>query len=104
MQNSSLGSTFEEKVIKRNFLNSVPKKYLPNVVPIKQYSEFETMSFEEPVGMVKAYEEKLQSLKRKKMKSKINSNKSMMKVVDTEEDVEGTMKEIKRMRKRKRLR
>nr|KAJ0224925.1 hypothetical protein LSAT_V11C100001310 [Lactuca sativa] len=57
----SLGSTLEEEVIVRKFLNSVPKKYLPIVSPIEQYSDLETMTFEEAVGRVKAYEERLQS-------------------------------------------
>ncbi|KAL7611964.1 hypothetical protein Lser_V15G04969 [Lactuca serriola] len=56
----SLGSTLEEEVIVRKFLNSVPKKYLPIVAPIEQYSDLETMTFEEAVGRVKAYEERLQ--------------------------------------------
>nr|GEV59856.1 zinc finger, CCHC-type [Tanacetum cinerariifolium] len=58
----SLASTLEEEVIVRKFLNSVPKKYLPIVAPIEQYSDLETMPFEEAVGRVKAYEERLQSL------------------------------------------
>ncbi|GJU32849.1 hypothetical protein Tco_1176438 [Tanacetum coccineum] len=61
----SLGSTLEEEVIVRKFLNSVPKKYLPIVAPIEQYSDLETMPFEEAVGRVKAYEERLQSLEAK---------------------------------------
>ncbi|GKD70180.1 zinc finger, CCHC-type containing protein [Tanacetum coccineum] len=61
----SLGLTLEEEVIVRKFLNSVPKKYLPIVAPIEQYSDLETMPFEEAVGRVKAYEERLQSLEAK---------------------------------------
>ncbi|GJX77240.1 zinc finger, CCHC-type containing protein [Tanacetum coccineum] len=47
------------------FPNFVPKKYLPIVAPIEQYYDLETMSFEEAVGRVKAYEERLQSLEAK---------------------------------------
>nr|GEU92465.1 zinc finger, CCHC-type [Tanacetum cinerariifolium] len=61
----SLGSTLEEEVIVRKFLNSVPKKYLPIVAPIEQYSDLESMPFEEAVGRVKAYRERLQSLQAK---------------------------------------
>ena len=57
----SLGSTLEDEVVVRKFLNSVPKKYLPIVAPMEQYSDLETMTFEEVVGRVKAYEERLQS-------------------------------------------
>ena len=62
---NSLGSSLEEEVIVRKFLNSVPKKYLPIVAPIEQYSDLETMTFEEAVGRVKSYEERLQSLEAK---------------------------------------
>ncbi|XP_071708518.1 uncharacterized protein [Rutidosis leptorrhynchoides] len=55
----SLGSTLEEEVIVRKFLNSVPMKYLPIVAPIEQYSDLTKMPFEEAVGRVKAYEERL---------------------------------------------
>nr|GEZ64348.1 zinc finger, CCHC-type [Tanacetum cinerariifolium] len=58
----SLGSSLEEEVIVRKFLNSVSKKYLPIVAPIEQNSDLETMPFEEAAGRVKAYEERLQSL------------------------------------------
>ncbi|KAK1435289.1 hypothetical protein QVD17_01050 [Tagetes erecta] len=56
----SLGSSLDEEVIVRKFLNAVPKKYLPIVAPIEQYSDLATMTFEEAVGRVKAYEERLE--------------------------------------------
>ncbi|KAD5507494.1 hypothetical protein E3N88_15197 [Mikania micrantha] len=37
-------------------------QYLPIVAPIEQYSDLPTMPFEEAVGRVKAYEERIQSL------------------------------------------
>ncbi|KAD6119165.1 hypothetical protein E3N88_10436 [Mikania micrantha] len=61
-KSKSLGSTLEEEVSVRKFLNSLPKKYLPIVAPIEQYSDLATMPFEEAVGRVKAYEERIQSL------------------------------------------
>ncbi|KAD4384837.1 hypothetical protein E3N88_25005 [Mikania micrantha] len=57
----SLGARLEEEVIVRKFLNSMPNKYLPIVAPIEQYSDLEVMSFEEVVGRLKAYEERLTS-------------------------------------------
>lgn len=57
----SLGTRLDEEVIVRKFLNSVPKKYLPIVAPIEQYSDLESMPFEEAVGRLKAYEDRLQS-------------------------------------------
>ncbi|KAJ9541475.1 hypothetical protein OSB04_027981 [Centaurea solstitialis] len=57
----SLGSSLEEEVVVRKLLNSAPKKYLPIIASIEQYSNIETMSFEEAVGRLKAYEERLKS-------------------------------------------
>ncbi|GKB87044.1 allantoinase isoform X2 [Tanacetum coccineum] len=60
---SNLGSRLMKKVAveKEKLLNSAPKKYLPIVASIEQYSEIETMSFEEAMGRLKAYEERLKS-------------------------------------------
>ncbi|KAL4587218.1 hypothetical protein LXL04_000085 [Taraxacum kok-saghyz] len=55
----SLGSCLDEEMAVRKFLNSVPMKYLPIVASIEQYSDLETMSLEEAVGMLKAYEDRL---------------------------------------------
>lgn len=57
----SLGSSIDEEIIVRKLLNSAPKKYLPIIASIEQYSEIEIMSFEEAVGRLKAYEERLKS-------------------------------------------
>ena len=57
----SLGSRLDEEVAVRKLLNSAPKKYLPIIASIEQYSEIEIMSFEEAVGRLKAYEERLKS-------------------------------------------
>ncbi|KAD4385432.1 hypothetical protein E3N88_25600 [Mikania micrantha] len=46
----NLGSTLEDKVIVRKLLNSVPKKFIQIVAAIEQYSEIDTMPFEEAVG------------------------------------------------------
>ncbi|KAL4577977.1 hypothetical protein LXL04_014092 [Taraxacum kok-saghyz] len=55
----SLGSYLDEEMAVRKFLNSVPHKYLPIVASIEQYSDLETMSLEEAVGRLKAYEDRL---------------------------------------------
>ncbi|KAK1412391.1 hypothetical protein QVD17_33607 [Tagetes erecta] len=57
----TLGSNLDEEVIVRKFLNSMPKKYLPIVASIEQYSDLETMTFEDVVGRLKAFEERLKS-------------------------------------------
>ncbi|GJV76892.1 hypothetical protein Tco_1508476 [Tanacetum coccineum] len=87
----SLGSSLEEEVIVRKFLNSVPKKYLSVVAPIEQYSDLETMTFEEAVGRVKSYEERLQSLEAKdedQGQLMMASEQNHGEIVDAEEDVE----------------
>ncbi|GJU01461.1 zinc finger, CCHC-type containing protein [Tanacetum coccineum] len=57
----SLGSTLKDKTLVRKLLNSVPKKFLPIVASIEQYSEIDEMTFEEAVGRLTAYEERLKS-------------------------------------------
>lgn len=46
-------------MVVRKLLNSAPKKYLPIIASIEQYSDTETISFKEVVGRLKAYEERL---------------------------------------------
>ena len=57
----NLGSTLKDKTIVRKLLNSVPKKFLPIVATIEQYSEIDTMPFEEAVGRITAFEERIKS-------------------------------------------
>nr|GEY52005.1 zinc finger, CCHC-type [Tanacetum cinerariifolium] len=57
----SLGGILKDKVIVRKLLNSVPKKFLPIVASIEQYQEIDTMQFEEAVGRITAFEERLES-------------------------------------------
>ncbi|PWA48264.1 zinc finger, CCHC-type [Artemisia annua] len=56
-----LGGTLKDKVLVRKLLNSVPKKFLPIVASIEQYQEIDTMQFEEVVGRITAFEERLKS-------------------------------------------
>ncbi|XP_076952728.1 uncharacterized protein LOC143626554 [Bidens hawaiensis] len=58
----SLGATLKDKKILRKLLISVPKKYLPVVENIEQYSEIVKMPFEEAVGRITAFEEHLKFL------------------------------------------
>nr|GEW43355.1 zinc finger, CCHC-type [Tanacetum cinerariifolium] len=57
----SLWGTLKDKVLVRKLLNSVPKKFLPIVASIEQYQEIDTMQFEEAVGRITAFEERLKS-------------------------------------------
>ncbi|GJS08435.1 zinc finger, CCHC-type containing protein [Tanacetum coccineum] len=56
-----LGETLEVKVLVRKLLNSVPNKFLPIVATIEQYQDLDEMSFEEAVGRLTAYEERIKS-------------------------------------------
>lgn len=57
----NLGTTLESKIIVRKLLNSVPKKFLPIVATIEQYQDLDKMSFEEAVGRLTAFEERIKS-------------------------------------------
>ncbi|GKC24640.1 zinc finger, CCHC-type containing protein [Tanacetum coccineum] len=57
----NLGNTLERKIIVRKLLNSVPKKFLPIVATIEQYQDLDEMSFEEAVGRLTAFEERIKS-------------------------------------------
>ncbi|GJS41686.1 zinc finger, CCHC-type containing protein [Tanacetum coccineum] len=56
-----LGETLEDKVLVRKLLNSAPKKFLPIVATIEQYQDLDEMSFEEAIGRLTAYEERIKS-------------------------------------------
>ncbi|XP_076896938.1 uncharacterized protein LOC143550093 [Bidens hawaiensis] len=58
----TLGSNLKDKVIVRKLINSVPKKFLPIIAPMEQYSDIDSMSFEEAVGRIKTFEERLKAL------------------------------------------
>nr|GEW84081.1 zinc finger, CCHC-type [Tanacetum cinerariifolium] len=56
-----LGETLEDKILVRKLINSAPKKFLPIVATIKQYQDLDEMTFEEAVGRLTAYEERIKS-------------------------------------------
>ncbi|GJU33938.1 ATP-dependent 6-phosphofructokinase 6-like protein [Tanacetum coccineum] len=56
-----LGGTLEDKVLVRKLLNSVPKKFFPIVATIEQYQDLDEMSFEEAIGRLTAFEERIKS-------------------------------------------
>nr|GFB54198.1 zinc finger, CCHC-type [Tanacetum cinerariifolium] len=56
-----LGETLQDKVLVRKLFNSVPKKFLPIVATIEQFQDLDEMSFEEAVGRLAAYEERIKS-------------------------------------------
>ncbi|KAD3337121.1 hypothetical protein E3N88_32641 [Mikania micrantha] len=55
----TLGITMEEKTKVKKLLGAAPDRFLPIVAAIKQFSDLSTMMFEELVGRLKAYEERV---------------------------------------------
>nr|GEW14875.1 zinc finger, CCHC-type [Tanacetum cinerariifolium] len=56
---ASLGHTMEVETLVRKLLNVVPDRYLQIVASIEQYSDLSEMTFEEAIGRLKTYEEKI---------------------------------------------
>ncbi|XP_022026615.1 uncharacterized protein LOC110927264 [Helianthus annuus] len=56
---NSLGSTLEDGKLVRKLLDAVPDRYLQLVASMEQYSDVDSMPFEEAVGRLKAYEDRL---------------------------------------------
>ncbi|KAD4384336.1 hypothetical protein E3N88_24504 [Mikania micrantha] len=65
----ALGSTIAEATQVKKLLNSAPDRLLPIVASIEQYSDLETMPFEEAVGRLKAFEERVKPLGQSKSSS-----------------------------------
>nr|XP_043621537.1 uncharacterized protein LOC122593219 [Erigeron canadensis] len=57
----SLGETLEDKTLVRKLLNSAPKKFLPIMASIEQCQDLDNMTFEDAVGRLIAFEERLKS-------------------------------------------
>lgn len=57
----SLGHEVEEEELVRRILDAMPKSFLQIVASIEQCFELDTMLFDEAVGRLKAYEERLKS-------------------------------------------
>ncbi|KAK1421955.1 hypothetical protein QVD17_24742 [Tagetes erecta] len=55
----SLGHEIEEKELVRRLLDSMPKSFLQIVASIEQCFELDSMLFDEAVGRLKAYEERI---------------------------------------------
>ena len=56
---SGLGTTLEDTALVKKLLDSVPDKFLQVVAAIEQFSDVDTMPFEEAIGRLKAYEERI---------------------------------------------
>ncbi|KAK1424269.1 hypothetical protein QVD17_19594 [Tagetes erecta] len=58
-KSKGLGHALKDKTLIRKLLASAPKKFLPLVATMEQYSDLDKMSFEEAVGRMIAFEERL---------------------------------------------
>nr|GEZ43573.1 zinc finger, CCHC-type [Tanacetum cinerariifolium] len=56
---ASLGHIMEDETLVRKLLNAVPDRYLQIVVSIEQYSNLSEMTFEEAIGRLKTYKERI---------------------------------------------
>nr|GEU82855.1 zinc finger, CCHC-type [Tanacetum cinerariifolium] len=56
---ASLGHTMEDGTLVHKLLNAVPDMYLQIVASIEQYSDLSEMTFEEAIGRLKTYEERI---------------------------------------------
>ncbi|XP_076939386.1 uncharacterized protein LOC143608070 [Bidens hawaiensis] len=58
-QANNLGFTIDNKKLVQKLLKSVPKKYIQIVAAIEQFADLNTMLFQEAIGRLKAYEERI---------------------------------------------
>jgi hypothetical protein len=59
---ASFGDTLENEIIVRKLLHLVPKKFLPIVAIMEQYSNIDTVPFEEAMGKITAFEERIKGV------------------------------------------
>nr|GFA50771.1 zinc finger, CCHC-type [Tanacetum cinerariifolium] len=98
---ASIGYTIEDQTLVRKLLNAITERYLQVVASIEQYSDLKEITFEEAVGRLKTYEERIKYKKGKQVdsqdklmftrhenKGKTNTNKRSNLV---EEDLEPTL-------------
>ncbi|KAD4889026.1 hypothetical protein E3N88_21099 [Mikania micrantha] len=74
-----LGSTFEEKMLVRKLLGFVPEKFEAIVATIEQFAHLKTVFFQEMIGRLKSFEEKV---KAKSLNCYILTNYSCLMKID----------------------
>ncbi|PWA38631.1 hypothetical protein CTI12_AA579420 [Artemisia annua] len=80
-QASSLGHTMDDKRLVRKLLSSVPEKFMQIVAAIEQFADLNTMPFQEAIGRLKAFEERMQ----KAVKEEDGSSNLLFSKVDEKE-------------------
>nr|GEX21270.1 zinc finger, CCHC-type [Tanacetum cinerariifolium] len=88
----SLRGTLKDKVLVRKL---VPKKFLPIVASIEQYQEIDTMQFEEAVGRITAFEERLKIKTNQKTIIKTNFYWQVQIIKEVAEDMKETSPKTK---------
>lgn len=63
VRHSALGSTLSDSAMVKKLFDTVPEKFISLVAGIEQFYEIDDMPFEEAVGRLKAYEERLRKKK-----------------------------------------
>ncbi|KAD4586373.1 hypothetical protein E3N88_23974 [Mikania micrantha] len=56
---NSVGATLKDEELVRKLFDTVTDRYIHMVASMEQYSDVETMPFEEAIGRLKAYEDRL---------------------------------------------
>ncbi|CAO2144114.1 unnamed protein product [Urochloa humidicola] len=56
---SDLGATMKDAELVKKLLDSVPDKFLQVIAAIEQFSDLDDMPFDEAIGRLKAYEERI---------------------------------------------
>ncbi|KAJ0438214.1 putative RNA-directed DNA polymerase [Helianthus annuus] len=59
---ASLGTTYEDKKLTRKLLGSIPAKYVPIVASIEQFADLKAMTFQEAIGRVNTFEDKIKNI------------------------------------------
>lgn len=63
VRHSALGSTLGDSAMVKKLFDTVPEKFVSLVAGIEQFYDIDTMPFEEAVGRLKAYEERMRKKK-----------------------------------------
>ncbi|KAD5507787.1 hypothetical protein E3N88_15490 [Mikania micrantha] len=58
-KSNSLGSIIKDKTLVKKLLSSLPNKFITIVASIEQFADLSTMSFQEAIGRLKAFEERI---------------------------------------------
>ncbi|XP_076904802.1 uncharacterized protein LOC143564197 [Bidens hawaiensis] len=59
---ATLGSSIDETRLVRKFLNGMPKRFINIIASIEQMVDLNTLKFEEIVGRLKAFEDRVNSV------------------------------------------